>query len=132
MSAKLASTIGAIAAPIAATIAPVARQTKFGQVIGTKMQKTIKVRIENISIHPIVQKPVRTHKNFLVHDEEETCVVGDYVKIVKCNKLSKKKYFKLSEIIKPAQRFIDADGVLHTQAAEVKKDPKEYNMENYV
>ncbi|KAJ3256252.1 hypothetical protein HK103_005615 [Boothiomyces macroporosus] len=110
---------------------PNPRQTFFGHVIGTAMQKTIKVRVEKIKIHPIVQKPVRSHKNFLVHDEEEKCVVGDYVKIESCEKLSKLKHFKLGEIVKPAQRAFDSEGNLHTQGHKFKTIPKHYNLNEY-
>ncbi|KAI8816804.1 uncharacterized protein EV422DRAFT_489700, partial [Fimicolochytrium jonesii] len=92
-------------------------QSFIGEVIGTKMQKTIKVRVAKTRIHPVVQKPVVIHKNFLAHDEESTCVVGDVVRIDSCNKLSRRKFFTLGEIVKPAARYVDEEGVLHTQKA---------------
>jgi ribosomal protein S17 len=58
------------------------RQSFLGVVIGTKAQKTIKVRVERNVIHPIVMKNVVSHKNFLVHDPNEDCVVGDIVRCV--------------------------------------------------
>jgi small subunit ribosomal protein S17 len=75
---------------------------------------------------------VRFHKNFLAHDEKEECVVGDYVKIQSCKKRSKRKSFALSEIIKPAQRFVDSNGTLHTFGEKVKSIPKEYEMDKYL
>ncbi|EGF77584.1 hypothetical protein BATDEDRAFT_91576 [Batrachochytrium dendrobatidis JAM81] len=92
-------------------------QSFVGRVIGTAMQKTIKVRVERVKIHPIVLKPIRRHKNFLVHDETSQCVVGDWVRINSCTKISKLKSFTLGEIVKPADRFIDDEGKLHTQGA---------------
>lgn len=109
----------------------VPRQLFFGQVIKNSAHKTIKVRVEKVKMHPLVNKPVRSHKNYLVHDEEGKCVVGDFVRIDQCNKISKMKHFKLGEIVNPAQRFTDESGTLHTHGIQVKTIAKEYNLENY-
>ncbi|KAJ3292805.1 mannosyl-oligosaccharide alpha-1,2-mannosidase [Rhizoclosmatium sp. JEL0117] len=94
-------------------------QTFFGLVVGAKqMQKTIKVRVAKTKMHPVVLKPVTTHKNFLVHDGAEQCVVGDWVRIDSCRKFSKNKNFTLGEIVKPASRFFEQEtGILHSQAS---------------
>nr|KAJ3421641.1 hypothetical protein HK105_002848 [Polyrhizophydium stewartii] len=102
--------------------ARVPRQSFLGEVIGTAMMKTVKVRVERIKIHPIVLKPVRHHKNFLVHDPESKCVVGDWVRINACEKISTRKHFELAEIVKPAARYTDDDGVLHTQRTYTESD----------
>ncbi|KAJ3220372.1 37S ribosomal protein S17 mitochondrial [Dinochytrium kinnereticum] len=94
-------------------------QTFLGLVVGTAMQKTIKVRVARPRIHPLVQKPVIYHKNFLAHDEETKCVVGDWVRIDSCPKVSKRKNFTLGEIVRPAARYTDANGKLHTQAQRI-------------
>eukprot|EP00842_Homolaphlyctis_polyrhiza_P005063 jgi/Hompol1/5558/HPOL_004561-RA len=90
-----------------------------GEVIGTAMQKTIKVRIERVRLHPVVLKPVRRHRNVFAHDADEVCVVGDWVRIQSCERISKNKNYTLSSIITPAQRYRDEDGELHTQATNV-------------
>ncbi|KAI8925688.1 hypothetical protein BC831DRAFT_459778 [Entophlyctis helioformis] len=94
-----------------------ARQSFLGEVIGTAMRKTVKVRVERLKLHPIVLKPVRRHTNFLVHDPEQKCVVGDYVRIDSCDKISKLKHFTLGDVVIPAHRYTDANGQLHTQRA---------------
>ena len=109
----------------------VPRQSFFGQVIKTAMQKTIKVRVEKVKMHPLVNKPIRSHNNYLVHDEDSKCVVGDYVKIDSCNKISKMKHFTLGEIVTPAQRYMDSDGHLHAQGINPKTLAAEYELENY-
>ena len=96
-------------------------QSKIGLVIGTAMNKTIKVRIEKIKMHPLVQKPVKRHVNFLVHDEKEDAVVGDVVRIDSCKKISKRKVFALAEIVKPAARWTDEYGKVHSQQSAVFK-----------
>ncbi len=91
-----------------------------GEVIGTKMIKTVKVRVERVRFNELVQKPVIRHKNFLVHDPESKCVVGDVVKIVQTPRISTKKHFTLEQIVKPAQRYVDPEtGKLHSQ----RQDP---------
>ncbi|KAJ3113480.1 hypothetical protein HDU96_003347 [Phlyctochytrium bullatum] len=85
------------------------------------MQRTIKVRVARPKFHPLVQKPVIYHKNFLAHDPNEECVVGDWVRIDACQKISKLKNFKLGEIIRKAARYTDEDGKLHTQAQKIPK-----------
>lgn len=94
---------------------PLTKITKTGLVIGTKMSKTIKVQIEKTRMHPVVQKQVVYHKTLFAHDPAEQCVVGDVVQIKQAKRRSKLKFFELSQIIKPAQRYTDRDGIQHSQ-----------------
>ncbi len=50
-----------------------------------------------------------------MHDEHESAVVGDVVKIDSCKKISKRKAFSLVEIVKPAARWTDENGKVHSQ-----------------
>lgn len=72
---------------------------QIGVVISNKMQKTIVVKIENKYPHPIYSKTLIQTKKYLVHDEQETCSVGDQVLLEECRPLSKRKRWKLIEII---------------------------------
>ncbi|KAJ1915713.1 hypothetical protein IWQ60_007753 [Tieghemiomyces parasiticus] len=85
------------------------RQNFIGMVINTTARKTAKVRIARQLMHPKVQKPITRHRNFLVHDENEKCSVGDVVRIEACRKLSKRKAFSVAEIVKPAETFTDPE-----------------------
>lgn len=74
------------------------------------------------------------HKNFLAHDEESKCVVGDIVKIEQCPRISVRKAFKLSEIVKPAIRYLDEEsGKMHSQRhdAEKRDRAKDYGAKLY-
>ncbi len=95
---------------------------KVGLVIGTQMQKTIKVRVEKIKMHPVVNKPIRYHQNYLAHDRKELAVVGDLVRIYPCEKRGKLKNYRLQAIIKPAARY-SSDNVLYTQPPAVSPLP---------
>ena len=72
---------------------------KIGIVISNKMQKTIVVKIENRYPHPIYTKTLVNSKKYVVHDEEETCNIGDKVLVQECRPLSKRKRWKLVEIL---------------------------------
>lgn len=77
-----------------------------GQVIGAQMQKTIKVRVRHEFINPMTLKERRKHVNYLVHDEDEACVIGDQVLIESLpKKLSKMKNFTVKEILRKARRY---------------------------
>jgi small subunit ribosomal protein S17 len=72
---------------------------KIGIVISNKMQKTIVVKIENRYPHQIYSKIMTKTKKYLVHDEREECNIGDKVLVEECRPLSKRKCWKLKEII---------------------------------
>lgn len=75
------------------------RTMKVGTVIGTDMKKTVKVLVERPVRHPLYKKIVKRRKKLLVHDEYEKCKVGDIVKIVATRPLSKRKKWKVREIV---------------------------------
>jgi small subunit ribosomal protein S17 len=76
---------------------PVKQQ--IGIVVSNKMQKTIVVKVEKRYSHPIYSKIVIQTKKYLAHDALEECNVGDQVLVEECRPLSKKKRWKLIQII---------------------------------
>ena len=72
---------------------------EVGIVISNKMQKTIVVKVENRYSHPIYSKTLVKTKKCLAHDEFEKCNIGDQVLVQECRPLSKRKRWKLVEII---------------------------------
>jgi small subunit ribosomal protein S17 len=75
------------------------RTAKVGVVIGSNMKKTVTVLIERQVRHPLYKKIVKRRKKFLAHDEYEKCKVGDLVKIVETRPLSKRKRWRVQEIL---------------------------------
>ncbi len=75
------------------------RTTKVGVVIGNNMKKTVTVLIERQVRHPVYKKIVKRRTKFLAHDEYEKCKVGDLVKIVETRPLSKRKRWRVQEIL---------------------------------
>lgn len=84
------------------------RQTLLGKVISAGlMRKTVKVQVERRVMHPVVQKSIRKHKNYLVHDEEEQAKIGDQVIIEASRPLSARKRFILKDITRPVKTWTD-------------------------
>ena len=80
------------------------RKQKSGVVVSNKMDKTIAVQVERRLMHPIYGKFVKRSKKFFAHDEENTCNVGDKVRIMETRPLSKMKRWRLVEILERADR----------------------------
>jgi len=80
------------------------KTTKIGVVIGDKMKKTVTVLVERPVKHPLYKKIVKKRKKFLVHDEYEKCKVGDVVRIVETKPLSRRKRWRVLEIVELSNR----------------------------
>ena len=83
------------------SIKPVSRRTeKIGNVVSTKMQKTIVVEVEMRKTHPKYKRVIKSSKKFYAHDEQNTARVGDVVRIKESRPLSKLKRWTLEEVIR--------------------------------
>ncbi len=78
------------------------RKILAGVVISNAMDKTIVVKVNRRLRHPVYGKYVFKSKKFKVHDEENTCRVGDEVRIMECRPLSREKRWRLLEVTKQA------------------------------
>ena len=72
---------------------------KQGLVVSDKMDKTVVVAVESYRPHPIYKKAVRRIKKFKAHDEQNSCHIGDMVKIEETRPLSKEKRWRVVEIL---------------------------------
>lgn len=79
------------------------RKERIGIVVSNKMEKSITVAVHTKFKHPIYGKFVNKTKKFTAHDEENTCNIGDTVKIMETRPLSKNKSWRLVEIIERAK-----------------------------
>jgi len=75
------------------------RKERTGEVLSSKMAKTIVVRVERRFQHPQFKKVVTSYKKFYAHDEKSEAKPGDRVRIEETRPLSKLKRWKLTEII---------------------------------
>jgi len=79
------------------------KKQRIGIVTSNNMDKTITVSVERRLRHPIYGKFVKKTKKFTAHDEKNECNEGDTVKIIESRPLSKKKRWKLVEIVERAK-----------------------------
>ena len=69
------------------------------------MDKTIVVAVENNVKHPVIGKIVKRTYKLKAHDENNTCNIGDTVKVMETRPLSKDKRWRLVEVIERANNF---------------------------
>ena len=79
------------------------RKERTGVVASNKMDKSIVVSIERRVKHPLYGKFVKKTSRFVAHDEKNSCNEGDTVRIMETRPLSKRKNWRLVEIIERAK-----------------------------
>ena len=79
------------------------RKTAVGHVVSNKMDKTVVVAIQDSVKHPLYGKVIKRTVKRKAHDEENTCGVGDRVRIMETRPISKDKRWRLVEIIEKAK-----------------------------
>jgi small subunit ribosomal protein S17 len=84
------------------TPAKVTQRPMIGRVVSNKMQKSVTVSIERLVKHPAYGKFIRRTTKVMAHDEEGTCREGDKVAIVECRPISKRKAWRVVEIVERA------------------------------
>ncbi len=78
-------------------------KTLTGTVVSNKMQKTIAVVVERLVKHPQYGKYIRRTTKLLAHDESNVSQQGDLVSIAECRPFSKRKAWRLVEVIRRAE-----------------------------
>ena len=89
------------------------QRTLVGRVTSTKMQKSVVVTVSTQVMHPLYKRVVRRSKNFLAHDEKSECKTGDTVRIRETRPLSRRKRWRVVQVIAKAAEvapFADAQG----------------------
>jgi small subunit ribosomal protein S17 len=79
------------------------RKTRLGTVVSNKMQKSIMVAVERRVAHPIYKKYFNRTTKLMAHDEKQEARIGDVVKIMETRPLSKRKRWRLIEIVEKAK-----------------------------
>lgn len=75
------------------------RKTRVGLVSSDKMDKTIVVSVTEHVKHPLYKKIIKRTFKLKAHDEENSCQIGDKVRVMETRPLSKDKNWRLVEII---------------------------------
>lgn len=79
------------------------RKERVGVVVSNKMQASIVVVVQRKVKHPVYGKFMTKTTKFMAHDEKNDCNIGDTVKIMETRPLSKKKRWRLIEVIERAK-----------------------------
>jgi small subunit ribosomal protein S17 len=78
------------------------RQTAVGTVVSDKMQKTVVVEIARLVRHLSYNRMVRRKTRVKAHDEQNTCGMGDTVRVMETRPLSKDKRWRVVEVLQKA------------------------------
>jgi len=73
---------------------------RSGVVVSNKTDKTVVVRVERKFQHPLYGRTVKSSKKYMAHDEKNACQMGDVVKIIESRPLSKRKRWRVIDIVK--------------------------------
>ena len=79
------------------------KRTAEGMVVSDKMDKTVVVRVQRLTRHPLYGKVMRRSAKLKAHDETNECRLGDQVEVTECRPLSREKTWRVTRIITRAQ-----------------------------
>lgn len=79
------------------------RQVLAGTVVSDKMDKTVTIKVERTIMHPLYKRFMKKSQKYVAHDETNDCKIGDRVVITSCRPLSKRKRWRVTEIVERAQ-----------------------------
>ena len=81
------------------------KRTLQGVVVSNKGEKTVVVQVERKFLHARYRKTVRSHKKYMAHDAENTCNIGDTVRIIESRPISKHKCWVMEEVLRRAEQL---------------------------
>jgi len=81
------------------------KRTLQGVVVSNKGEKTVVVQVERKFLHEKYRKTIRSHKKYMAHDAENTCNIGDTVRIVESRPISKNKCWVMEEVLRRAEQL---------------------------
>ena len=82
------------------------RKSVVGEVVSTKMEKTISVRVMRTEKHRAYYKYIQRKTIFKAHDEQGQAKIGDMVRIGETRPLSKTKRWRLIEIVRKSTKAV--------------------------
>ena len=81
------------------------KRTLEGVVVSNKAEQTVVVQVERKFLHPRYRKTVRSHKKYMAHDAENTCNIGDTVRIVESAPISRRKRWVMEKVLTRAEQL---------------------------
>ncbi len=83
----------------------VRRQALVGEVVSCKMEKTVAVKVTRRVLHPVYKKYINRYKKYLAHVGNVVPKEGDIVKILSSRPISKRKTWRVSEIVRESVKL---------------------------
>ena len=80
------------------------RKVREGRVLSNKMDKSITVAIERMVKHPLYGRYIRRTTKLMAHDEEQTCQIGDIVRVMETRPTSKQKRWRFVSVVRRAEQ----------------------------
>jgi len=81
------------------------KRTLEGVVVSNKTEQTVIVQVERKFLHPRYRKTVRSHKKYMAHDAENTCNIGDKVRIIESAPISRRKRWVMEAVLTRAEQL---------------------------
>ena len=101
-----------------------ARKQRVGFAVADANHKTVVVRVERTVRHPLYKKTMRRRKRFLAHDEANDCRNGDRVLIEECRPLSRRKTWRVVEILERHEVAEIQPGEIQAPTLDVEAAPE--------
>jgi small subunit ribosomal protein S17 len=101
------------------------RNEKVGEVVSTRMAKTVVVEVELHSAHALYRRGITRHRRFYADAEDGACRVGDTVRITETRPLSKLKRWRLVEVVRRASAAPTAEEIARAVGqGELERDTR--------
>jgi len=81
------------------------KRTLEGVVVSNKAEQTVIVQVERKYLHPRYRKTIRSHKKYMAHDAENTCNIGDTVRIIESAPISRRKRWVMEAVLTRAEQL---------------------------
>lgn len=81
------------------------KRTLEGVVVSNKAEQTVIVQVERKFLHPRYRKTVRSHKKYMAHDADNTCNIGDKVRIIESAPISRRKRWVMETVLTRAEQL---------------------------
>ncbi|MCS7279615.1 MAG: 30S ribosomal protein S17 [Thermodesulfobacteriaceae bacterium] len=85
------------------------RKRFVGMVVSDRMDKTVVVMVETLVKHPLYGKYIKRRKKYMAHDERNECKIGDKVLIEETRPLSRRKRWRVKEILERGKRLEEVE-----------------------
>jgi len=81
------------------------KRTLEGVVVSNKAEQTVIVQVERKFMHPRYHKTIRSHKKYMAHDADNTCNIGDTVRIIESAPISRRKRWVMEVVLTRAEQL---------------------------